>query len=100
RLVRTCSDVRGFLEQNRGRRALGDERERLVLIDSNDDWENVAGLFLCGGVKFLAERHDFYAGRTERSGHRRRGGCLCLRNLEFDMCDYFFGHLGKYLVEC
>ena len=58
RLLRTGSDVRSFLEQNGRWRTLGDKRERLVLKDRNDDWENVAGLFLCGGVKFLAKRHD------------------------------------------
>src|SRR4051812_35777110 len=58
RLFRTGSDVRGFLEQNSGWRALGDERKRFVFEDSDHYRKNIAGLLLCGSVKFLAERHD------------------------------------------
>jgi hypothetical protein len=62
-----------FFKQNRRGRALGDERERLVFEDGDHDRKNVAGLLLGGGVKFLAERHDVDAARSERGADRRRG---------------------------
>src|SRR4030095_8797194 len=92
RLLRTCGDVGCFLEQNGGWRDLCDERVRLCLKNSNDDRENVAGLFLCRGIKFFTERHDVHAARTESSAHWRRGVSLSCGNLEFDVCYDFFGH--------
>jgi hypothetical protein len=49
-------------------------------------------LLLCGGVKFLAKRHDINAAWTESSTHWRRGVSLSCGNLEFDMSYDFFGH--------
>src|SRR4029434_326823 len=88
----TRSDVSGFLEQNGCRRTLGDKRKRFVFEDSDHDRENVACLLLCRGVKFLAKRHDVDAAWTECGAHPRRRVSLSCGNLEFDVCDYFFGH--------
>ena len=82
-----------FFKQDRGGRTLGDEGEGLVLEDGDDDRENVAGLLLGGGVKFLAERHDVDAARTERGADGRRGVGLSGRDLQFDLSDDFFSHL-------
>src|ERR1051325_10574144 len=49
RLLRAGGDVRGFLQEDRSRRALGDEGERLVFKDSDYNRENIAGLLLSGG---------------------------------------------------
>jgi Bacterial protein of unknown function (DUF885) len=99
RLFRTRRNVRGLLEQNGGWRALGDERERFVLKDSDHHRKNITGLLLCGGVKFLAERHDVNAAWTQRGTYRRCRIGLSCRNLEFDMCDYFFGHGNSLIVK-
>ena len=84
-----------FFKQHRGRRALGDEGERLVLKNGDDDRKNVAGLLLGGGVKFLAERHDVDAARSERGADGRRGVRLPGGDLQFDVSDDFFSHCEK-----
>ena len=84
-----------FFKQNRRGRRLGDEGEGLVLVDGDDDRKDVAGLLLRGGVKFLAERHDVDALRTERGADGRRGIRLPGGNLQFDVSDDFFCHVRK-----
>ena len=81
-----------FFKQNGGGRTFGDEGERLVFEDGDHDRENVAGLFLGGGVKFLAERHDVNAARTQCGSHRRSRVRLARGNLQFDLSYFFFGH--------
>ena len=97
RFFRTGSDVRRFLQKNRRGRTLGDEGERLVFENGDHDGENVAGLFLGGGVKFLAERHDVDATRSERGADGRRRIGLSGGNLQFDVSYDFFGHT-KFLL--
>ena len=92
RLLRTSGDVGRFLQQNRSGRTFGDESERLVFKNRDYDREDVAGLFLGGGVKFLAERHDVDAARSERGANGRRRVRLAGRDLQFDVSDYFFCH--------
>src|SRR3954471_3424140 len=92
RLFRAGGDVRGLLQQDRGRRTLGDEGKRLVLKNGDDDGQNVAGLLLGGRVKFLAERHDVDAAWSERGTDRRRRVPLPSRDLEFDVSNYFLRH--------
>src|SRR5205814_641687 len=46
RLLGTGGNVRRLLQQDRSRWGLGDEGERLVFEDGDDDRENVAGLLL------------------------------------------------------
>src|SRR4030095_1612486 len=48
RLFRTCSDVRGLLEQNSRWRTLGNERKRFVFEDSDHYRKNITSLLLCG----------------------------------------------------
>ena len=95
RLFRTGGDVGGFLQQNRRGRTFGDEGERFVFENRDHDRKNVAGLFLGGGVKFLAERHDVDAARSERRADGRRGVRLPGRDLQFDVSYYFFCHCGS-----
>src|SRR5207253_7685008 len=59
---------------------------------SDDDGKDIASLFLGGGIKFLAERHDIDTARPESGtdGWRRVG--LAGRDLQFDMSDYFLCH--------
>jgi len=52
-------------------------------------------LFLSGGIKFFAERHDVDAARTERSADGRRGVGLASRDLQFDVSNDFFSHTSK-----
>ena len=85
-----------FLNKHRGRRALGDESEGLVFVDSDDDRKDVAGLLLGGGIKFLAERHDVDAARTERGADGRRGIGLAGRDLQFDVSYDFFSHFVRF----
>ena len=61
-----------FFKQDRRRRTFRDECEGFVFENRDHDRKNVAGLLLGGGVKFLAERHDVDAARTERRADGRR----------------------------
>src|SRR6266496_5733402 len=85
-------DVGRFFQQDGRRWTFRDEGERLVFKNSDHDRENVAGLFLGGGVKFFAERHDVNAARAERGADGRRRVRLTSGNLEFDVSYNFFGH--------
>src|SRR5205807_1473754 len=85
-------DVGGFLQQNRRGRTLGDESKRFVFENGDHNRKNVAGLFLGGGVKFFAERHDVDAARSERGADRRRRVRLTGGNLQFDVSYNFFCH--------
>ncbi len=67
----------------------------LVFEDRDHDRENVTGLLLGGGVKFLAERHDVDAARSERGPDGRRGIRLAGRDLQFDVSNDFFSHFEK-----
>src|SRR5207302_7069529 len=60
--------------------------------------QNVAGLFLGRGVKFLAKRHDVDAARSERGTNWRCGVRLPRRNLQFDLSYDFFRH-NKCLLD-
>ena len=91
-LLGTGRNIEGLLDQNGGRRLLGDEGEALVLVDSDHHRENVAGLLLRGGVEFLTERHDVHPVLTERWPDRRSGVRGSGWDLELDGCDDFFSH--------
>jgi hypothetical protein len=88
-----------FFQENRGRRTFRDECKRFVFVNGDDHRKNVAGLFLSSCVKFLAERHDVDATRTERGPNRRGRISLARGNLEFDLCYFLFCHFEKLLVE-
>jgi hypothetical protein len=49
-------------------------------------------LFLGGGVKFFAKRHDVDATRSERGANRWRWVRLTGGNLQFDLSYDFFSH--------
>src|SRR5215216_4984166 len=81
-LLQTC----GLLDELRGRRGLGDERERTILVDGDLDGDDVAAHRLGLGVVRLAEVHDVHAVRTESGTDgrgRRRGTGL---ELHLDEC--------------
>jgi hypothetical protein len=91
----TGGDIRRLFQEDGGGRTLRDEGERFVFKDGDHYRENVAGLFLGGGVKFFAERHDVDAARAESSAHGRRRVSLSCWNLEFDLCYFFLCHFGS-----
>ena len=95
RLFGTGGNVGGFLQENRGGWTLGDEGERLVFEDGDHDRQNIAGLFLSGSVKFFAECHDVNAARSERGTDGRRRVRLTGGDLQFDVSNDFFSHLGS-----
>src|SRR6185503_4846697 len=75
----------GGLEQHAGgRRGLGDEGERAVLVDRDLDRDDVAALRLGRGVVRLAELHDVDAVLAERRTDGRRGGGRTGVDLELD----------------
>src|SRR5215831_8934303 len=90
--ARTFGDARGPLQQNRGRRSLGDERERPVGIDRDHHRDNQPRHLLIGGagIELFAELHDvdlrLAQGRTDRGSRRRLAGF----NLQLNGCLYFF----------
>jgi hypothetical protein len=58
-LARTRLQVQRLLDEVGRRRRLGDEGERLVLVDRDHGRQRRAALFLLGaGVELLAEAHD------------------------------------------
>ena len=61
----------GLEQQPRGRRRLGDEGERAVLVDRDLDRDDLPALRLGGRVVLLAELHDVDAVLTERGADRR-----------------------------
>ena len=58
RLGRALVDAERLLDQHGGRRRLGDERERAVLVDGDHDRDHGAGVALRLRVERLAELHD------------------------------------------
>ncbi len=82
RLARSLRDVRGALQQHRGRRRLRDERVRPIRVDGHHRGDDEAVLGRGLGVEVLAEVHDVHAVRTERGADRRRGRRLARGNLQ------------------
>lgn len=90
-------DIGCFLEQNGGRRRLGNEGKRFVFIDGDNNREDISGLFLSGGVKFFAERHDVDTVLTQGGSNRRCWVCLPGRDLKLDRCYDFLCHFLSFL---
>ena len=84
RLARSLVDTGGLEQHARGRRGLGDEGERAVLVHRDLDRDHVAPLRLGRGVVGLAELHDVDAVLAERRTHGRRGGGRTGVDLELD----------------
>src|SRR3989344_2704683 len=82
------------------RRRLGDEGERLVLVDRDDGRKGRALRFLLGpGVELLAEAHDVDAALTQRRPDGRRRGCRARGHLQLDIAQDLLGHLcSSWLV--
>jgi len=86
-------DAGGF-EQEHGRgRGLGDERERAVGEDGDDDRDDEALVLRRARVERLAELHDVHAVLAERGADGRSGRCLSRGNLELDVTGDLFSHL-------
>src|SRR5215472_9603088 len=84
RLGAALVHARGLLDQLGGRRRLGDEGERPVLVDRDLDRDDVASLALRRGVVLLDEVHDVDAVRAQRGADRRSRGGLGGRQLHLD----------------
>src|ERR1700727_1450544 len=84
-LGRPLLDPQRLLDQHRGRRAFGDERERAVLVPGDHDGDHRAQVALRLGVEPLDELHDIDAVLAERLPHggRRRG--LSADGLQLDL---------------
>src|SRR6516164_5235852 len=74
----------GLLDQLGGRRRLGDERERPVLVDGDLHRDDVAALGLRRRVVLPAEVHDVDAVRAQRGAHRRCRGSRARVELHLD----------------
>src|SRR5271155_2301454 len=92
RHFRAGGDASRFFQQNGRRRRLGNERERLVLINGDDEGNHESGVVFCRRVKFFAERHDVDAVLTERRADGRRGICLTCGNLQFNVSSNLLCH--------
>src|SRR5690606_11076173 len=85
----------GFLQVPGRRRRLGDEGERLVLVDGDDGRQRGAlGNLLGASVELLTEAHDVHTALTESRTDRRRRGRRCSRNLQLDVAENLLGHLS------
>ena len=89
------SSVERLLDQDGGRRALGDERERAVLVDRDHDRDHRAGVGLRLGVERLAELHDVDAVLAERGADRRCRAGLAANGLQLDLCEDFLCHVSS-----
>ena len=67
----TAGQTQSLLDQSAGWGLLGDEREGLILVNGDHDWEHVASGLLRGGIELFTERHDVHTGLTERGTHGR-----------------------------
>ena len=92
RLGRALLERQRLLDQHRRRRALGDERERAVLVDGDHDRDHRAGVGLRLGVERLDELHDVDAVLAERGADRRRRAGLAADRLELDLGENLLRH--------
>src|SRR6476660_1686509 len=84
RLTGALGDARSLLDELGGRRRLGDEGERAVLVDRDLDRDDVAALGLRRGVVGLDELHDVDAVLTEGRADGRGGRGLTGLDLQLD----------------
>src|SRR3954454_3878052 len=92
RLAGALLDPGGLLDEHRGRRRLGDERERAVLVDRDHDGDRGAGLILGLRVERLAELHDVDAVLAQGRADGRRRGRLAAGGLELDRGEDLLRH--------
>src|SRR3954449_13179444 len=92
RLARALLDAGGLLDEHRGRRRLGDERERAVLVDRDHDGDRGAGLILGLRVERLAELHDVDAVLAQGRADGRRRRRLAAGGLELDRGEDLLRH--------
>src|ERR1700685_4095666 len=93
RLGRTFDDSSGALQKFRGRRRLGDERERAVGIDRDQQgYNNSLRLFRRLRVELLTKIHDVDAVRAKSCAHGRRRSRFGGRQLQFHGGLNFFRH--------
>src|SRR6185503_5165313 len=97
-LARALLDPQRLLDQDGGRRGLGDEVERAILVDRDLDGDDAAVL-LCGlRVEGLAELHDVDAVLAERRADRRRGVRLPAGDLQLDEGENLPGHQSIFFT--
>ena len=84
RLAGALVEVDRLLDEHGGRRRLGDERERAVLVDRDHDRDRRARVLLGLRVERLAELHDVDAVLAQRRADRRRRGGLAAHGLQLD----------------
>ena len=87
-----AGESEGLFDEGAGGWLLGDEGEGLVLVNSDDHGEDIAGGLLGRGVEFLTEGHDVHASLTEGGTDGRGWIGLTCRDLQLDGLDDFFGH--------
>ena len=83
---RPLGDLRRLLEQHGSRRALGDELERAVAVDRDDDGNRRPLHLFRAVVELHHELADVDAVRTQRSSDRRGRRRLPPRDLNLDLC--------------
>src|SRR6059058_5231500 len=98
RLARAFFQPQRLLDQDGGRRRLGDEVERAVLVDRDLDGDDAAVLLRRLRVEGLAELHDVDAVLAERRADRRRGVRLPARDLELDEGENLLGHQSIFFT--
>jgi hypothetical protein len=84
RLARALLDPDRLADQHRGRRRLGDERERAILEDGDLDRDRRAHVARRLRVERLDELHDVDAVLAQGRAHGRRGRGLPAGRLELD----------------
>jgi hypothetical protein len=92
RLAGALVEADGLLDEHRGGRRLGHERERAVLVDRDHDRDDRAGVLLGLRVERLAELHDVDAVLTQRRTDGRGRGGLAADGLQLDLGEYLLGH--------
>ena len=68
---RTLLELGGLHQLNRGRWGLDDKVERLVTVDRDDRWKDLARFILSSSIELLTELHDVHTLGTQGGSHRR-----------------------------
>src|SRR5213078_4890403 len=105
RLCGALGDVRGALQQNRGRRCLKDESKRSVGVDRYEHRENhPIRLFRRLGIELLAKIHDVQTMGAERRAYRRRRCGLTSGQLQLNGCLNLLCHvpasISRLFAQC
>jgi hypothetical protein len=94
-LARALADAQRLADQHGGRRSLGNERERAVLVHGDHNRDHGPGFALRLRVERLAELHDVDPVLAQGRAYRRGGASLPGVRLQLDCRQNLLGHFSS-----